>query len=144
MGRPRTRPDDPSTQAHRAYALDRYYQIKNGTWEDRPKAAEQMKLPLRFTSPNEKAQKRDRRRDIMEMLADYKLAKQCADCDRHFDRPWHLDFDHLPGAEKSFNLSKAGGRSLEAIMAEVDKCEVVCALCHRDRTYLRRGGVRHG
>ncbi len=64
-------------------------------------------------------------------------AKQapCADCGN--DYPWYvMDFDHRHG-EKEFNLSDAthNGRSLETIKEEIAKCDVVCANCHRIRTF---------
>lgn len=48
-----------------------------------------------------------------------------------------MDFDHLK--PKSFELAKAAShyRSLETIKKEIDKCEVVCANCHRIRTFNR-------
>ena len=67
-----------------------------------------------------------------------KLAVGCADCgyNAHAEA---LDFDHRPGEVKSFNVSK-GYQYAEAIaLAEVAKCEVVCANCHRVRTAQRRG-----
>jgi DNA polymerase/3'-5' exonuclease PolX len=70
-------------------------------------------------------------------LARYKLDRQCADCDRHFDKAYHLDFDHRPGETKLFNISKFGSRNIVSIWREVAKCDVVCALCHRTRTYER-------
>lgn len=45
-----------------------------------------------------------------------------------------LEFDHQ--RDKSFNVSHGirAGYSLESIQNEIDKCEVVCANCHRLRT----------
>lgn len=49
-----------------------------------------------------------------------------------------MDFDHVSG-QKKFNLSAAANkmRSLMAVEDEIAKCEVVCANCHRERTYRR-------
>lgn len=49
--------------------------------------------------------------------------------------PIVLEFDHVRG-EKADNISRMvhGTRSIAAIQAEIDKCEVVCANCHRRRT----------
>lgn len=49
-----------------------------------------------------------------------------------------MDFDHRPGVEKKFNISNAGGRAWETIEAEIAKCDLVCANCHRLRTIERR------
>ncbi len=35
------------------------------------------------------------------------------------------------------SLMGSNNRTLEAIQAEVEKCEVVCILCHRHRTHMR-------
>lgn len=69
-----------------------------------------------------------------------KLQKGCMDCGGRF-HPWQLDFDHI-GEDKSFNVSTAvaEGKSLNRIKLEVAKCELVCANCHRHRTYCRQNG----
>ena len=55
-----------------------------------------------------------------------------------------LEFDHLPGTGKRFDIATAVGASTRAwstVLAEITKCEVVCANCHRRRT-ARRGDSR--
>jgi hypothetical protein len=58
----------------------------------------------------------------------------CLDCGERF--PYYvMDFDHQ--RDKSFTIAKAvatNGR-LEHILAEIEKCEVVCSNCHRIRTH---------
>jgi hypothetical protein len=61
----------------------------------------------------------------------------CMDCGRTFP-PECVDFDHRPGETKRFSLNHSGGRTSGAIMAEVAKCDIVCANCHRTRTRSRR------
>lgn len=63
--------------------------------------------------------------------------KPCADCQDWFE-PYQMDFDHITD-NKVRNVSQmvAMGYSLGKILAEIAKCEVVCANCHRKRTYLR-------
>jgi len=68
----------------------------------------------------------------------------CADCGRLYP-PYVMDFDHRPGEEKSFNLPVAAGQtrlSWQRIEAEIAKCDVVRANCHRERTYQRRKHAR--
>lgn len=66
-----------------------------------------------------------------------KLKAGCVDCGYNAHAS-ALDFDHLPGVEKLFNLGTPSARSLDVIKAEMAKCEVVCANCHRVRTATRR------
>lgn len=64
----------------------------------------------------------------------YKLEQGCADCGYN-DRPEALGFDHLPGTVKVANVSILITRgSMEKILEEIEKCEVVCANCHAIRT----------
>jgi len=51
-----------------------------------------------------------------------------------------LEFDHI-GDDKDFNLSDAArkGVSMKKLNAEIAKCEVRCANCHRRKTYQRSG-----
>lgn len=74
-----------------------------------------------------------RRMLIQEFIREYKLSRGCADCgyNKHHAA---LDFDHIKG-EKVFNVCNA--KSIKQASEEMKKCEVVCANCHRIRTYER-------
>lgn len=61
------------------------------------------------------------------------------DCKRMYD-PVVMDFDHRPGAVKLGNVGRMGTSSLAKLKAEVAKCDVVCANCHRIRTKARLNG----
>lgn len=71
-------------------------------------------------------------------LAQIKLERGCADCG-YQEHAAALDFDHRPGEVKLFDVASGPARrGWGAIEAEVAKCDVVCANCHRIRTYTRR------
>jgi len=61
----------------------------------------------------------------------------CADCQKIFD-PVCMDFDHVRG-EKKMNISQASMKniSIDRFVEEIQKCDVVCACCHRLRTKSR-------
>jgi hypothetical protein len=77
-----------------------------------------------------------RRAEIKELLHKAK-DRPCADCGIKYP-PYVMDFDHVHG-EKEFavSLSVQRGHALETVQKEIDKCEVVCANCHRIRTHAR-------
>lgn len=60
----------------------------------------------------------------------------CADCGQVF-APDQMDFDHRDWETKSFRLTagRAMLMSRVRLAAEVSKCDVVCANCHRIRTH---------
>lgn len=60
----------------------------------------------------------------------------CADCGGRFP-PYCMDFDHVRG-EKRANVAQLMCYSLKAILAEIAKCDLVCANCHRIRTEASR------
>jgi hypothetical protein len=73
------------------------------------------------------------------LLLEYFSEHPCVDCGE--TDPLVLEFDHL--RDKSFEIAAAIiDRSWETILAEIAKCEVVCANCHRRRTVRRRGSIR--
>lgn len=60
------------------------------------------------------------------------------DCGGHFP-PEAMDYDHRPGEQKVANVGQmVGGRyGVDAVLAEIAKCDLVCAVCHRIRTKKR-------
>jgi hypothetical protein len=67
-------------------------------------------------------------------LRDIKEATPCDDCQEHFPH-FVMDFDHVRG-EKLDNVSGFRRRmKWEAMAAEIEKCDIVCARCHRIRTH---------
>lgn len=56
-----------------------------------------------------------------------------------------LQFDHIDGSTKLFNISEAirDGWSWERIQPELDKCQLLCSPCHLAKTAEERG-VPHG
>lgn len=87
----------------------------------------------------EAERKRARAETRMRFLLEYFEGHPCADCGE--PDPLVLEFDHLK--EKCFNIGSAlPDRNWQSILEEIDKCEVVCANCHRRRTWTRLGTVR--
>ena len=80
---------------------------------------------------NEKAQRTRR----LLYLTEYKAAHPCTDCGEA--DPIVLEFDHLPQFPKLGNIA-ALLNSRAKLLAELAKCEVVCANCHARRTYERK------
>src|SRR6266849_507145 len=62
--------------------------------------------------------------------------RPCLDCGGifHFSA---MDFDHVRG-KKLFTIGAGIVRALKKVMDEIAKCDLVCANCHRVRTYKRR------
>lgn len=71
------------------------------------------------------------------------LQNPCVDCGE--TNTIVLEFDHIEAAgKKEFNISDAvrRGYGMKKIEAEIAKCKVRCANCHRKKTY-ERGGWKH-
>jgi hypothetical protein len=73
-------------------------------------------------------------------LQNYLETHPCVDCGESDQRC--LDFDHVRGKKRKNISLMVGYFTLEAIQAEVSKCEVRCANCHRKRTAERRAIAR--
>lgn len=86
----------------------------------------------------ERERVRVRQHGAVELLRE-RRSRPCADCGGSF-APHQMDFDHRPGTTKRFRLTEGGAmlRPTAAILAEVAKCDVVCANCHRVRTRDRQ------
>lgn len=74
-----------------------------------------------------------------EFVTQTKIGKSCVDCKIPYP-PYVLDYDHRDGDEKYDNLCAMAQRGLSNVRlaAEIAKCDLVCANCHRMRS-ARRG-----
>ncbi|MCA1836724.1 MAG: hypothetical protein LC721_10535 [Actinobacteria bacterium] len=82
-----------------------------------------------------KGQRIKRTRRLLEFFATH----PCVDCGEA--DPVVLEFDHL--RDKSFEVTQGlEWRSWQRILNEIEKCDVVCANCHRRRTAKRRRALR--
>jgi|ERR1051326_1265154 hypothetical protein len=72
-----------------------------------------------------------------ELVWSIKASNPCVDCFTWFN-PWIMEFDHLPQFDKTINISKAIYKhGFDYLINEIMKCDLVCANCHRERTYNR-------
>ena len=72
-----------------------------------------------------------RRRKVKAMAIEYKGGK-CQTCG-YKKYQGAFDFHHLNPKEKDFGIGDKGyTRSWEKVRAELDKCILVCANCHRE------------
>ncbi len=60
------------------------------------------------------------------------LGGKCVDCG--YDKHWvAFDFHHRDPEAKEFDWSKLKLRSKDIMIAELDKCDLLCCICHRIR-----------
>lgn len=80
---------------------------------------------------------RRQRAPLQELLRNIKLERGCTDCGSiDINR---LQFHHVDPSTKAFTLGNtAEARDLEAIIAEIRKCVVLCDPCHRSRHSRRK------
>ena len=90
--------------------------------------------------------KRNKQR-VAEFIEKYKKERACTDCGFSGQKhPYVLDFDHIGGrTTKTFTIGSWSHSvlSISKIEKEIQKCELVCANCHRIRTFKskpRRNG----
>ena len=76
-----------------------------------------------------------RRKLYLERINQLK-AVPCIDCGQYYP-PEAMDFDHVWG-EKIATISQLRSAPWDKALAEIAKCELVCANCHRIRTQARR------
>lgn len=72
-----------------------------------------------------------RRTKVRKWLKELKMTLKCSRCG--FDNPAALDFHHKDPKVKDFTIGGAINQTLSIprIKREIDKCEILCANCHR-------------
>jgi hypothetical protein len=70
---------------------------------------------------------RDSRRDMIHAIK----SVPCAMCGGTFP-PYCMDFHHRNPNEKAFGIGQqAGVVGLDRLLEEIEKCDILCANCHR-------------
>ena len=84
------------------------------------------------------------RKELCLRVTNYLVDHPCVDCGE--DDVRCLEFDHRPGESKLGEVSRMMSNALpwKRILAEIDKCDVRCANCHRKCTSERGGFWRQG
>jgi len=85
-----------------------------------------------------KSRAKKRRRENRQWFITYKQSLKCSKCG---DERWYvLDFHHRKNSKKNLNICEMVNRvySKEKIVEEIEKCDVLCANCHREEHYLRQ------
>lgn len=109
-------------KADQAAAAARHYQANKADYLKRAKAANSaLKVLIRST------------------ISLYLESHPCIACGE--SDPIVLEFDHRVHADKKFSIGDAAKKtiSIKRLMSEIAKCDVLCANCHRRKTYHERG-----
>lgn len=91
---------------------------------------------------------REKRRELYKFVSAEKMRiGACTDCKRTITESnlVAFDFDHLPQFDKTAGVSEmaANLKPKKEIEAEIAKCELLCANCHRIRTDVRKTDERN-
>ncbi len=89
---------------------------------------------------NVKVRKEAARKVARDYVIDYLLTHPCIRCGERDIRV--LEFHHIGDKDMAVAYMVSAGYSIERIQAELDKCEVLCANCHRKLTVDERGWYR--
>lgn len=79
------------------------------------------------------------RQERRKFIDDLKKNRPCMDCGNIYP-PFVMDFDHRDSKTKIGSISWLllhNTSNMEKIKAEIEKCDLVCANCHRVRTHDR-------
>jgi hypothetical protein len=84
-----------------------------------------------------KTQKLKRQRNY-DWVTQYKKSKNCSKCEE--SRWYVLEFHHKDSEDKDKEIARlvSNGTSLERIISEIDKCELLCANCHKEFHHLNK------
>ncbi|MEK6829955.1 MAG: hypothetical protein AABY15_07590 [Nanoarchaeota archaeon] len=79
-----------------------------------------------------------RKKEIKKWLQNYKKNLKCVECGEN--HPATLEFHHLGGLKKDRSISQmvVDGISINRILAEMEKCKVLCSNCHQKLHYRER------
>lgn len=102
-----------------------------------PRNKEKQQAYFQANKAEYKKRARKTKEKLMELVNAIKDAP-CMDCGQKFP-PYVMDFDHRDPKTKEASVSHMVGRqsSFELVVAEIEKCDLVCSNCHRIRTHKK-------
>jgi 5-methylcytosine-specific restriction endonuclease McrA len=71
----------------------------------------------------------------IKFIIDYYKTHRCVSCNE--SNPLVLEFDHLRDKKYAISDLIAGGLSIQILKEEIEKCQVLCANCHRIKTAIQ-------
>lgn len=83
---------------------------------------------------------RETRKRNADVILQLKMDRGCAECgEKH---PACLDLHHADESTKEFAVShgQRANKTLPRLLAEAEKCVVLCSNCHRKRHYTEKSG----
>ena len=127
------------SECHDSYTYDNFYQ-KKGTPDGysyycHTCTSAQAKKYYRDNKDVRKkaiARAKASKREAKKFVLDYLSTHPCVDCGEN--RPACLDFDHLRDKSANVSFMVIHGHSISSIKTEIEKCQVLCANCHRVKT----------
>lgn len=78
-----------------------------------------------------------RRNYFIDLLGGKCVKCGCEDRDR-------LEFDHKDRKTKSFVIGQGMTNMIETVLKEIEKCQLLCDGCHKEKTKDELGRVKHG
>jgi hypothetical protein len=109
-----------------------------------PACIECMRQYRRAHYKNNKQPYHDRARALEAKLRAIVLERKDNPCERcgieYPGEPWLMEFDHREQVDKDDCIGKMIKQgNLARLLAELDKCDLLCVVCHRRRTALQLG-----
>lgn len=68
------------------------------------------------------------------------LGGSCVEC----GATENLEFDHIDRLQKSFVITSKWTMALDKLLAELEKCQLLCHDCHEKKTRSEIGSAQHG
>jgi hypothetical protein len=118
------------TKRRQSYCIDCKSKM-HASWYDRNKE---------YQKANAAKHRIESRQNAKEYVWNYLLTHPCISCGQ--SNPVVLEFHHRGGKDKAVTEMVASGYPISRIQAEIDKCDVLCANCHRILTAKERGWFR--
>jgi len=119
-----------SAKLKKMYRANPFVKKREATYEHQYRKTVMGKLKKsRLESRRKKNMKIKNRRLIQSLKSN-----SCTDC--HIVYPYYcMDFDHLDPNIKKWNINSIMNKGTNTILSEIQKCELVCANCHRLREF---------